>query len=112
MFRRLLGAFRPLGAPLQESFAASLAFVSRRSVPLGDYARLRLWLKERRLAAERFQHLLAAPLRLSYLALWVECGILRIMVIQKPKILPLFLRIQWGKAVNGEKCIKYCLSYC
>jgi hypothetical protein len=49
-FSPLIWSVPPFGAPLQENFAASFAFASRRSVPLGDYARLKRWLKERRLA--------------------------------------------------------------
>jgi hypothetical protein len=33
-------------------------------------------------------------LRLSYLVVWLKCGIFRIMAIQKPKNLHNFLRIQ------------------
>ena len=106
MFRRLSGAFRPLGGSTRSGDAACLAFVSRRSVPLGDSARLKHWLKERRLAAERSQCLLAAPLRLSYLALWLKCGIFGIVVIQKSKFLPFFLRIQWQGVLKAVFCIK------
>jgi hypothetical protein len=69
---------RPWGLSLSSFSRLVRPFVSRRSA-LGGYARLRLSLEERRLAAERSKQLSAAPLRLSYLALWLKCDVFGIV---------------------------------
>jgi hypothetical protein len=69
---------RPWGLSLSSFSRLVWPFVSRRSA-LGGYARLRLSFEERRLAAERSKQLSAAPLRLSYLALWLKCGVFGIV---------------------------------
>ena len=71
MFRRLSGVFRPWGAPLQGSFAASLAFLLVDVPTLGASPLARgLSLKERRLEgldqAELLLPVTRRQLRFSY----------------------------------------------
>ena len=96
---------RPWGLSLSSFSRLVRPFVSRRSAP-GGYARLRLSSEERRLAAEHSKQLSAAPLRLSYLALWLKCGVFSIAVIHFSEFLSLFLRFQWGEEMRRKNVLK------